>query len=159
LQDVPKETRDSLEVYVDASWMGKGAQSHHGFMATLWGIPIAWSARRQVAPARLTCQAEYIALSAASVKAIWLSEMLGGLLGPIKPIMYCNNRAAVKIATNKASVVKAKNINREFHYTNELIQKGRMDLEWIAGVDQMADVFTKALGPCLMGKFTGAVFG
>jgi hypothetical protein len=37
--------------------------------------------------------------------------MLGGLLGTMKPVMYCDNRAAVKIATNKASVVKAKNIN------------------------------------------------
>jgi hypothetical protein len=139
--------------------MGEGARSHHGFVATLWNIPIAWSARRQVAPARSTCQAEYVALSAAAVEAIWLAEMLGGLLGTMKPVMYCDNRAAVKIATNKASVVKAKNINREFHYTNELLRRGRMVLEWIAGVDQLADVFTKALGPCLLGKFTGAVFG
>jgi hypothetical protein len=111
LQVVPREDGPTLKIFVDASWMGEGARSHHGFVATLWNVPIAWSARRQVAPARSTCQAEYVALSAASVEAIWLAEMLGGLLGTMKPVMYCDNRAAVKIATNKASVVKAKNIN------------------------------------------------
>jgi hypothetical protein len=112
-----------------------------------------------VAPARSTCQAEYIALSAASVEAIWLADMLGGLLGPMKPIMYCNNKAAVKIVTNKASIIKAKNINHKFHYTNELLRKGRMDLEWIAGEDQLANVFTKALGPSVLEKFNRVVFG
>ncbi|PLW12475.1 hypothetical protein PCANC_21671, partial [Puccinia coronata f. sp. avenae] len=46
-----------------------------------------------------------------------------------------------------------------FHYTNELLQRGRMELEWIAGVDQLADVFTKALGPCLLGNLPGLFLG
>jgi hypothetical protein len=34
-----------------------------------------------------------------------------------------------------------------------------MDLEWIAGEDQLANVFTKALGPSVLEKFNRVVFG
>jgi hypothetical protein len=127
--------------------MGEGVWSHHGYIATLWSVPIAWAARSQVLVERLTCHAEFIALLAVSVEGVWLADMLGQWVGKVQPIMFCDNQASVKIATNKASIVKVKNINREFHYVNELLRKGTLDLEWVAGNEQLANVFTKALGP------------
>jgi L-lactate permease len=138
--------------------MGEGAQSHHGYVATLWLVPIAWAARQQTVVACLTCHAEFIALLAASVEGVWLADILGSLIGRVQLLLFCDNLETVKIATNKASVIKVKNINREFHYVNELLRKGTMALKWVAGKDQLADVFTKALGPNLLDQFTGAVF-
>jgi hypothetical protein len=68
----PVNQDQPLWVYVDASWMGEGARSHHGYMATLLLVHIAWAARRQTVVARLTCHAEFIALLAASVEGVWL---------------------------------------------------------------------------------------
>jgi hypothetical protein len=84
------------------------------------------------------------------VEGVWLADMLGRLIGKVRPVMFYDNQATVKIATNTASIVKVKNINRKFHYVNELLRKETLDLEWVAGKDQMANVITKALGPCLL---------
>ena len=75
------------------------------------------------------------------------------------PVVLCDNRAAVKIGTNTASVLKIKNINREFHSVNELLRTKSIRLVWISGKDQMADIFTKAFGAALVCAFAKSLFG
>jgi hypothetical protein len=155
----PEDSTESLKTYVDASWMGEGARSHHGYLTTLWSVRLAWNAKRQTVVAKSTCQAEYVALSMASDEAQWMAEILEPLIGQLKPVLMCDNKAAVKIAKNKASMKKTKNINREFHTTNKHLRKGVIDLKWVPGTKQMADCFTKALGANLVRRFDGVVFG
>ncbi|KNZ50400.1 uncharacterized protein VP01_4443g2 [Puccinia sorghi] len=155
----PEELDDPLKVFVDASWMGKGARSHHGFMTTLWSVPIAWSSRHQAVVAKSTRQADFIALAAASGEGVWIADLLEHLVGRIVPVVLCDNRAAVKITTNTANVLKIKNINCEFHCVNELLRKKLLTLRWISGKEKMAGIFTKALGVGMVGMFAKSLFG
>ena len=92
-------------------------------------------------------------------KAIWMAGIVEPLIGKTIPTLWCNNKAEVKIANNAASMKKTKNINCEFHLTNEHLQKGTILLEWIPGVEQLADCFTKALGASLVRRFNETVYG
>lgn len=65
----------------------------------------------------------------------------------------------VKIGTNTVSILKIRNINREFHSVNELLRTKALRLVWISGKDQKADIFTKALGAVLVGAFAKSLFG
>jgi hypothetical protein len=75
------------------------------------------------------------------------------------PTLLCDNKAAVKIATNAASMKKTKNIHHDFHVTNEQMRKGAISLKWIHGSEQLANCFTKALGANLVRKFNEEIFG
>jgi hypothetical protein len=140
--------------------MGEGARSHHGYITTLWSVPLAWNAKQETIIAKSTFQAEYVALSMASNEAIWMAGIVEPLIGKTTPTLRCGNKAAVKIAKNAASMKKTKNIQRKFHATNEHLRKGAIELKWIPGAKQLADCFTKALGEkwsgSLMRRFTGA---
>jgi hypothetical protein len=107
----PQDQENALRTYVDASWMGEGARLHHGYMTTLWNVPLAWNAKRQGVIAKSTCQAEYVAMLMASDEAIWMAGIVMPLIGKITPLLLCDNKAAVKIAKNTASMKKTKNIN------------------------------------------------
>jgi hypothetical protein len=58
-----------------------------------------------------------------------------------------------------ASKKQTKNIDHKFHVKNGHLRKGKIDLEWIAGKDQLVDGFTKALGKILIERFNQFMFG
>jgi hypothetical protein len=137
---------EPLKTYVNASWMGEGAWSHQGYLTTLWSVPLAWNAKRQTVVAKSTCQAEYVALLMASDGAKWMEEILKPLIGRLKPVLMCDNKAAVKIAKNKASMNKTKNINHKFHTTNKHLRKGVINLKWVPGTGKWPTALLKIWG-------------
>lgn len=148
-----------VKTFVDANWGGEGARSRHGFIATLWGAPIAWNSRRQTCVAPLTCQAEYVALSFAAMKSIWIGNLVKPFTPGVVPLILSDNKAAVKIAGNKESMNRTQHINREFHFVNEQLRKGKAKLQWVDGKRQLGDAFTKALGTNKLVAFASKIFG
>ena len=55
----------------------------------------------------------------ASDKAIWMAGIVEPLIGKTVLTLFCDNKAAFKISKNAASMKKTKNIQCEFHATNE----------------------------------------
>jgi hypothetical protein len=92
-------------------------------------------------------------------EAVWMAGIVEPLIGKKIPALLCDNKAAVKIATNAASMKKTKKIHRDFHATNKHLREGAITLRWIPGAEQLADCFTKALGATLMRKFNEEIFG
>ena len=66
----PVSAGAALKTYVNASWMGEGAKSHHGYITKLWAVKLACNTKRQNVIAKSTCQAKYVSLSIALDKAI-----------------------------------------------------------------------------------------
>lgn len=82
----------------------------------------------------------------AAMESLWLQNLLDRLIPSSCPAILSDNQAAVKIASDKASMKNSWHIDREFHFINELLRLGRLDIRWIQGADQHADIFSKALG-------------
>lgn len=70
-----------------------------------------------------------------------------------KATILCDNTAAVKVATDLHLTKRSHHVAREFHYVNEQIYDGNVEVIWIDTTQQRADILTKALGNNLFDIF------
>ena len=64
-------------------------------------------------------------------------------------MLFEDNMSAISVATQTGFMVKdrSKHIEVRFHKTRELIQLGIIDVQHVPTTQQLADLFTKDLGP------------
>jgi hypothetical protein len=135
-----------LTGYADANWAGDPdkRRSTTGYVFFLAGGPVSWSSKRQPTVATCTAEAEYQALSAATREAIYLRQLMGELGYTQKPIkIYTDNQAAEKIANNPMQSSRMKHIDIAHHFVRESIETGKIQVEWISGKCNVADILTK----------------
>jgi hypothetical protein len=144
---------EELRAYSDADWAGSCADrgSYSGYIVFMGETPILWKARKQTCISLSTQEAEYIAMSECAKEIIWLGNFLEemGLKEPEKiwPLkLWCDNTSAIRLAKNYMTNGRSKHIEIRYHHIKDLIVKGRIDVEYVAGEDNVADVFTKPLG-------------
>ena len=79
---------------------------------------------------------------------VWLQGLLQELGASVELPMelHCDNKAAMQIASNPMYHERTKHIEIDCHFIRERLQDGMVKTEYIASKDQMADIFTKALG-------------
>jgi hypothetical protein len=77
------------------------------------GGAVSWSSKKQELVTLSTTEAEYVASSHTSRKAVWLCKLIGELFRPLKkPIpLYCNNQSAIALAQNDNYDARTKHIN------------------------------------------------
>lgn len=139
-----------MEVFCDANWGGEGSRSTHGYVIFLYGCPIGWASRRQSCVATSTCHAEYMSLGTATREVVWVINVLEDMSRQrLKATLLCDNTAAVKVATDLHLTKRSHHVAREFHYVNEQIYDGTVEVIWIDTAHQRADIFTKPLGKVL----------
>jgi hypothetical protein len=62
-------------------------------------------------------------------------------------VLHCDNQAAVRVATDDSSNKRTRHTDRDFYITNEALFKKLIELKWVPTAKQLADIFTKSLGP------------
>ena len=92
-------------------------------------------------------------LSFASKYTKFLSLVLANFFSLSSPLLLCNNKAAVHISLDCATRKEHRHVKQEFHIIKKLLFKKKVRLEWISTMDQLANIFTKALGWRLVSKF------
>lgn len=82
---------------------------------------------------------------------VWLTQVLIDLqiISPVPALVYCDNQAAIAIASNPTFHERTKHIEIDCHFVRERIDKGLIKLLPIRSQMQLADMFTKALGHTL----------
>jgi hypothetical protein len=137
-----------LQIYCDASWGGEFSRSTYGVLINFMGCPVLWVSRRQATVAASTCHAEYMALGSATRHTLWVRHLLKDILGQdFVGLLLCDNQAAVKVSSDDASNKRTRHTDRDFFITNEALFKRLVQLKWIPTAEQLADIFTKSLGP------------
>ncbi|MBW0520132.1 hypothetical protein O181_059847 [Austropuccinia psidii MF-1] len=144
-----KEGDPDFNCFVDANWGGEGNRSAQGFIIMHGGNPIAWKSKPQT-----TAKAEYIALSFAAKECLWLSNLFSNFLHNNTPFLLSDNRAAIGIATECVSRKQTQHLIRELNIINEYLVQKKINLKWISTKDQLANIFTKGIGPIAMKPFT-----
>jgi hypothetical protein len=66
--------------------------------------------------------------------------------------IYCDNEAAILIAGDNASKKKTRYLSRAFYFINDFVRQYNIQIQWTSTHDQLADIFTKRLGPNLIEK-------
>ena len=94
-----------------------------------------------------TTEAEYIAACAACSEAVWLRKMISGLfdLQLEATWIYCDNQSCIKLSENPVFHDKSKHIEIKYQYIRDMVEKGAVELLYIATEEQIADVLTKPL--------------
>ena len=61
-------------------------------------------------------------------------------------IVYCDNTSAINISKNPVQHSRTKHIDIRHHFIRELVENKTIVIEHVATENQLADIFTKALG-------------
>ena len=106
--------------FSDADWAGDLTDRHSttGNLFMMSGAAIDWISKKQPVVALSTTEAEYVALSAATQEAVWLSRLLTDIKAPPKaPILIKeDNQGTIAVARNPVSHNRTKHIDIKLHY-------------------------------------------
>lgn len=151
-----------IETYCDADWAGDvdDRRSTSGCIVLLHGCAISWLSKKQATVALSTAEAEYMAMSVALQETKWLMQLLEELgVNVARPVsMFSDNQAAISISSASAVPhVRTKHIDLRHHYVRESVRSGEIQIRWVAGSEQLADVFTKGLSKQQYKKLTDRI--
>ena len=108
---------------------------------------ISWATRKQNSVALSTAEAEYVATTSCCAQLLWLKKQLkdfGKETGCI-PILY-DNTSDMNMAKNPVQHKRTKHIDVRHHFLRDNVGKGNIVMEFCKTENQVANIFTKALG-------------
>lgn len=94
-----------------------------------------------------SCEAEFMAATAAACQAIWLRKMLSQVIGAyVEPVvLYIDNRSALDLAKNPVFHGRSKHIDIRYHFIRECVENGEIIVKHVSTDLQRADALTKPL--------------
>jgi hypothetical protein len=109
---------------------------------------VSWQTKKQTTVAQSSAEAEYMAINDVAREVMWIRMILTELNVKIvtPTVIYVDNQPAIRISENSSDHARSKHIDIKHYYIRDLIKDGSIHLEWISTHDQLADIFTKALG-------------
>ena len=122
--------------------------SQTGFYLKLTDGLISWTSRVQKTIVYSSTEAEYMALSDCARQVTWIQSLLGELSYKLSAIPICSdNQGSVFMASNPVMEPHSKHIDIHYHGIHESVVNGKVELLFIDGAENPADLLTKNL-PC-----------
>nr|GEU79651.1 copia protein [Tanacetum cinerariifolium] len=116
------------EGFTDADYAGchNTSRSTTGYCIFIGGNLVSWKSKKQNVVSQSSSKAEYRAMSQTTCELVWLRNLLGEISFPeSKPMkMWCDNQAAIYIATNPVFHERTKHIEVDCHFTSEKLEDG-----------------------------------
>lgn len=139
----------SLLAYSDAGWLSdpEDSRSQYGYAIFHGSNLISWTSKKQKVVARSSTESEYRSLAYIAAELIWIQQLLTDLYMPLirPPLLLCDNVGAIFMTKNPVIQTRSKHIVLDFHFIRELVESNSLHVRHISSVDQMTDIFTKAL--------------
>ena len=137
-----------LTGFSDSDWGGsEDRRSITGYCFSLVdnGPLVSWKSRKQQSVALSTCEAEYMALAAATQEAKFLRQLFIDMSGNIIDgvLLHVDNQGAIALAKNPIHHQRSKHIDIRYHYIRSEIQRGYVTVEYVPTENNMADILTK----------------
>ncbi|XP_068340318.1 uncharacterized mitochondrial protein AtMg00810-like [Pyrus communis] len=144
-----KNASTQITGYCDADWAGNSIdrKSTTGFCTFVGGNLVSWKSKKQTVVARSSAEAEYRAMASTACELIWLKGLLCdlGVFNHQSMSLFCDNQAAMHIASNPVFHERTKHIEVDCHYVRTQVQSQVIQTHFVRSSDQLADLFTKSL--------------
>nr|GEV81007.1 ribonuclease H-like domain, reverse transcriptase, RNA-dependent DNA polymerase [Tanacetum cinerariifolium] len=145
----PKKEIDKFKAQMEE----KFKMSDLGLLAYYLGIEVTqtngdisknWSTQKQATVALSSCESKFIA---ATTQALWLKRLLRKLTHSEeeKVTIRVDNKSAIALMKNPVFHGRSKNIDTKYHFIRECVEREDIQIEFVNGEYQNADILTKAL--------------
>lgn len=108
---------------------------------------ITWVSQKQRCVALSSCEAEFMAATAAACQGVWLRNLLEQITnkkqGPV--IIFVDNKSAIDLAKNPVFHGRSKRIDIRYHFIRECVERKEVEIRHISSDNQRANVLTKAM--------------
>ena len=133
----------------DSDWGGDQDErkSTTGYVFYLGPTAFTWASKKQSIVALSSCEAEYVAASAAVCEAIWLRNLLEEFdhTQDESTTIHVDNKSAIELAKNPIQHGRSKHIDIRYHFIRDHVKQKTVKLKYCRTIEQVADIFTKAL--------------
>jgi histone deacetylase 1/2 len=116
---------------------------------------ISWSNKKQPTVALLSTEAKYRGAAIVPCEVVWLQKLLSdlGQLVDAPVVIYCDNISSILLTNNPVYHARTRHIEVHYCFIREKVLAKEIDLIHVSTEDQVADIFTKALGTYKLKKF------
>ncbi|GJT30402.1 ribonuclease H-like domain, reverse transcriptase, RNA-dependent DNA polymerase [Tanacetum coccineum] len=140
---------DKIHGFSDSSY-GVNTQEGKGTTGIIFYYgesPISWSTQKQATVALSSCESEFIAATTAATQALWLKRLLSKLTHSKeeKVTIMVDNKSAIALMKNPVFHGRSKHIDTKYHFIRECVEREDIQVEFVSGEYQKADILTKAL--------------
>ena len=140
---------NGVTAYADSSWASDvdNRPSRTGYFFKVANHLISWQSKRQVTVALSTCEAEYMALSAAVQESSYLIQLCCsfGISKIGNLVIFQDNMGTLDLAKNKKIKTRTKHIDVRYHFIREQVSAGGIKLVHCPTQLMQGDILTKAL--------------
>lgn len=139
-----------VTVYADASYATRtGSRSQTGYCVALGKNNAVFYAKsqKQNLVTLSSTEAEYVALHHAATEVVYFRRLLATLGYEQKDptIIFQDNQSTILWARGQRNHSRTKHLNVKYHYIEELINDGIVELDYMSTTEMMADLLTKPL--------------
>jgi hypothetical protein len=151
------------------------SRSNTGFVFMLNNGPISWQSKLQPTVALSTAEAEYLSMGSSGREGVWLQRLVvNDMLNvcdhdalqchmsdqlqytvqsdkrnhsaiSISPVILSDSQSALAMVKSNTSSKKTKHIEKLHHWVRERVGDGALSFDFISGINNVADIFTKPL--------------
>ncbi|WMV14117.1 hypothetical protein MTR67_007502 [Solanum verrucosum] len=138
-----------VECFVDADWAGSkiDRRSTTGYCVFVGGNLVSWRSKKQGVVSRSSAESEYRAMSQSTCEIMCIHYLLTeiGLKHHTPAKLWCDNQAALHIASNPVYHERTKHIEVDCHFIREKIQENLISTGYMKTREKLVDLLTKAL--------------
>ncbi len=111
--------------------------------------------KKQPTFALSSTEVKYKGVAIVACEVVWLQKLLSDLGQSVDApvIIYYDNISSILLANNPVYHVRTKHIEVHYHFIKKKVLAKEIDLIHVNTKDQVADIFTKALGTDKLRKF------